>query len=154
MDLSWPLLLWAGFSATIAVTWLAFVARRFGWTRLSPVRVLGCFFASNADGVGSRLIGTLLHFAAGGIVLPLIYGVIFELTGQAEIPFGLALGALHGIIAGLALPLITSQAHCTGVPRDPGIFGWRLGLATPPGLLLAHALYGGVLGYVYVVPGK
>ncbi len=153
MDLSWPLLLWAGFTGTIAVTWLAFAARRFGVTRLSPVRVLGCFFANSADSVSSRLVGTALHFGIGGVILPLIYGVIFEMVGRSDILFGAGLGAAHGILAGLALPIITAQAHCTGVPRDPGIFGWRFGLFTPPGVIFAHALYGGVLGYVYVIPG-
>lgn len=154
MDLSWPLLLWAGFTATIAVTWLSFVARRYGWTRLSPVRVLGCLFTDNADGIGSRILGTLLHFAVGGVVLAFIYGIIFELIGRADIPLGIALGLAHGVLAGLLLPVLTAHGHCTGAVRDPGIFGWKLGLITPLGLLFAHALYGGVLGYVYVVPGK
>ena len=83
-------------------------------------------------------------------LLPLLYGLVFELT-QADIVTGLMAGAAHAVLAGAALPLIAGAGKCTPA-YAAGLFGWRLGRATPLVLLVTRVMYGAVLGYVYVVP--
>jgi hypothetical protein len=150
--MSWSLLLWAGFAGTFVVTWLAFVGRSYGWTRLSPARILGCVFSADPEAFGTRVLGIGVHLMAGGVVLPLLYGALFEWMGRADVLLGACLGLAHAVIAGILLPVVVAYGHCAGPGRDPGLFGWRLSAVTPVAFVLAHALYGALLGYVYVVP--
>lgn len=122
------------------------MARWAGYTRLDPARLLAARLTPR-PGRAATLAGYLLHFAAGSLVFPTAYALLFESAHRADAPFGLAIGAVHGTLAGLALPL----AHRDGEP-SPGLFGRRLGPLTPAGLLAAHLLYGALLGHIYVVP--
>ena len=83
-------------------------------------------------------------------IIPFFYALIFEIIGNAELPVGALLGLVHGALVGLTLPIISRRGACTKAPA-PGLFGWRLGAATPFIILLAYALYGATLGYGYVV---
>ncbi len=96
------------------------------------------------------LLSGVIHLALGTLAFPAIYALAFHGAGRADALFGAELGAAHGILAGLLLPALWRAA---GHDRPAGLFGWRLGLFTPLGLLAAHVLYGTLLGYIYVVPG-
>lgn len=69
--------------------------------------------------------------------------------GHADVPLGAMIGGGHALLAGLALPLVWRAGRQEG---GAGLFGWRLGAATVPGLVVAHVLYGVLLGYIYVAP--
>jgi hypothetical protein len=152
LELSLPLLVWAGFAATLIAEWLEWMARAAGWTRHSSARVMGCLVVSRRDARRTWLMGVVLNMLVGAVVIPLAYGVVFETTGRADAINGLIIGLLHGVVVGAALPLIARAGRCTGALAAPGLFGWRFGRLTPFTLLFVRMVYGAVLGYVYVVP--
>jgi hypothetical protein len=117
----WLLLVWSGAAATCAaaVAGAIFSARRRAWLLL-PGRTAGA-----AD--------VLASLAAGALAYPVLYGVAFELIGRADLPVGLALGLLHGVVMVLA----------TG-PRS------RTGLAFRNGAM--HLVYGATIAFLYVTP--
>jgi hypothetical protein len=147
-------MLWGGLTATLVVTWLGALATWNGLTGLRPGRLLGCLLLRDPAAWGTALLGGALHLLLGTVVFPAGYVALFEWLDRADAPLGLLLGAAHGVLAGAALPLLARRSRCAraGDAPDPGLFGHRLGAATPLGLLVVHLLYGGLLGYVYVVP--
>lgn len=147
---AWTLLLWSGFTATLAVTWLDGVACAYGLTRLRAPRLLGCLVVERPRWLGASA-GLLLHFLLGTLAFPAAYAVVFTRLGRADAGMGMLLGGIHGLAAGASLPWLARAGRCSP-EGGPGLFGRRLGVATPLGIVLAHIVYGGLLGYVYVVP--
>lgn len=96
-----------------------------------------------------RLLGSLLHFAAGTFLFPTAYAVGFEMMARADVGLGAAMGLLHGVLAAALLPIAW---HRTGDQGPAGLLGRRLGPLTPIGIVMTHVLYGALLGYIYVVP--
>jgi hypothetical protein len=94
--------------------------------------------------------GRVLRAFALIVLIPLPYVLAFEIAGNADLRFGLLLGLIHGGFVGLTLPLIAGRGAAG--TAEPGLFGWRLGAATPLLILITYAVYGAVLGYVYVIP--
>lgn len=94
--------------------------------------------------------GRVVRALTLSIAVPFVYAVVFEIIGNAELPVGAMLGFLHGVAVGVTLPIISKRGACAKAP-SPGLFGWRLGRATPILLLLVYSLYGATLGYGYVV---
>ncbi len=147
--ISLPLLITSGLTAYIISSWLLVLVRVLGLTTYSPRLYWACGLFGNVRGA-ALFAGRITRAIALSIVVPLGYAMIFELTGNAELPRGALLGVLHALIVGLALPLVAKRGGCAGAPA-PGLFGWRLGAATPVVVLFVYALYGAALGYVYVV---
>ncbi len=132
------------------VSWLAAFAYWLGLTRLRPATTLGGLILRGRSGRGLRwFVGGIAHFLLGTLAFPAIYALIFELTGRADVPLGAIIGGGQAILAGLLLPLAWRGA---GEEGGAGLFGWRLGAVTPLGLIVAHVLYGVLLGYIYVAP--
>ncbi len=142
------MLAWAGFFATLVLSWLAGFAYWRGITRLRPAATLGALVAGRRRRLGA-LLGGLGHFALGTLGFPALYAVAFAIAGRADAPLGAEFGLAHGILAGLVLPAAWRAA---GNSKSAGLLGWRLGGATPFGLLAGHVLYGALIGYIYVVP--
>lgn len=113
----WLLLLWCGLGAAI-VAWPLARASRNGTVR---------------TGRGRRLLAVGLEL----LLFPVLYALLFEALGRADIVAGAALGTLHATL---------------------GVIAARPGRAdAPPGsaiLLrsLARILYGIVFAFLYVVP--
>jgi hypothetical protein len=103
-----------------------------------------------------KTLGFLTHLLLGATVFPGVYAAVFQLMGRAELPGGLFLGAVHGLIAGVLLPVVGRGNPCvrSRTLLRPGLFGYRYGAFTPFGLYLFHVAYGALLGYFYVVPGR
>ncbi len=132
------------------VSWLAAFAYWRGLTRLRPAATLGALLLRGRSARGLRaLVGTCAHFLLGTLAFPALYALVFDLAGRADVALGALAGAAHGILAGLVLPLAWRAARQEG---GAGLCGWRLGTATPLGLVVAHVLYGVLLGYIYVAP--
>jgi hypothetical protein len=120
---SWYLLLWAAFVASIVASSLGFAARRHLRER-APGRAI--------------LLGILL----GTLLWGPIYGIAFELLGAANVLAGAVLGSLHGATTvGLAVLRRRDQA-----PADDHAAGHGRRIIT-------RAVYGAILGFLYVVPG-
>ena len=140
------LLVWSGLVAFVASTWLLMALRRLGVTRYLPRAYWSCaLFGSTRD--SALLLGGLLRSIAMIAVIPFLYAFAFTYADRAEALVGLCFGLVHGLLAGLLLPL--AARRCGGA-LPPGLLGWNLGRATPLVLLFVHAVYGTLLGYIYV----
>ena len=144
--ISWTLVLWSGLTAVTISTWLLMVLRSMGATLYLPRAYWSCgLFAGTGN--ASLIFAGLLRMIAMITVIPFIYAAVFVYTGRAEAIVGLMIGLAHGMLAGMMLPL--AARRCTGA-KAPGVLGWNLGRATPFVLLFVHAVYGSVIGYIYV----
>jgi len=154
IEIGWAIALWGGVTATLVTTGLLVVSIRAGLTRFSPIRYLGCILASRPDGRTALAVGSVLHLIAGSAVFPVVYAIVFEMVGRADALTGFGLGGVHGLVAGLLVPAFVSRTRCARARNatDPGIFARKLGTLTPMGIVLGHAVYGAVLGFVYAVP--
>lgn len=143
---SWTLLLWSGLTAVIVSTWALMIFRKLGATIYLPRAYWSCaLFGGTGD--FALIAAGLLRLLAFIVLFPALYAFIFEYTGRAEALIGALIGAGHAVLAGAFLPL--AARRCRGA-KPPGLFGWNLGRATPLVLLVVHALYGTLLGYIYV----
>ena len=144
--ISWPLLLWSGLTAVVVSSLVLMILRKVGATRYLPRAYWSCaLFGSSSS--AALLFAGLLRMLAMIAAFPLIYAYVFAYTGRAEAVIGLIAGAIHGLAAGVALPI--AARRCAGA-KPPGLLGWNLGRATPAVLVLVHAVYGTLLGYIYV----
>ena len=145
-SISWTLVLWSGLTAVTISTWLLMLLRSMGATLYLPRAYWSCaLFASTGN--ASLIFAGMLRMVIMIAVIPFIYAAVFVYTGRAEAIVGLMIGLTHGLIAGLMLPL--AARRCAGA-KAPGVLGWNLGRATPFILLFVHAVYGSVIGYIYV----
>lgn len=150
------LLVWAvaGFGATVILTVLLVAGQGLGVTRMSLPYLLGAMFTPDRD--RAKLVGTLVHLA-NGWVFAIVYLAAFAVAGHASIYLGAAIGLVHGLfVAGVGLPLLPAfhprvarpHAGPTAERRlePPGFmarnYGWSTGLV----LVLAHVVFGAVLG--------
>jgi hypothetical protein len=138
---SWLLLFWCGFAASLASEWIV-AAVRAAIARGRGVQPTGPRLMSTPR--GSVPIAVLL----GTLVSSPIYGLVFELWHRADLAAGLALGTLHGILAGLFVLvafLRRRRKDNRATPVRPlAVFRVRR--------LVTRVLYGALLGFLYVVP--
>ena len=139
----------SGLTAYIVSSWSLVVLRVLGATRFSPRLYWACGMFGSMRG-SAMFGGRVVRALTLSVIIPFIYALIFEIIGNAELPVGAMLGLVHGALVGVTLPIISQRGACAKAPA-PGLFGWRLGGATPIIVLLAYALYGATLGYGYVV---
>jgi hypothetical protein len=149
LAISFPLLLMSGLTAYIVSSWLLVFLRAVGATKFSPRQYWACGMFGSTRGP-AMMAGRLSRAVALSLFVPFWYALVFEYAGNADLPFGALLGLGHGVLVGITLPFIGRRQGCAKVP-SPGLFGRRLGAATPLFLLLVYGLYGATLGYAYVV---
>jgi hypothetical protein len=139
----------SGLTAYIVSSWLLVFLRLIGATQFSPRLYWACAMFGSTR-AGAMLAGRLVRAVALSLFVPFWYAVVFEFAGNADWLFGTGLGVAHGLLVGVTLPFTAKRDGCAKTPA-PGMFGWRLGLATPFMLLLVYSVYGATLGYAYVV---
>lgn len=139
----------AGLVAAIVFSAFTAMARAIGMTTMSIEKTLGAMFG---EGTGAAAMGTVMHLVAG-VVFALGYAIIFEIVGATNgWLLGGAIGLVHGLLVGaLVMPMIGAvhpaiQAHKM---TAPGFFAVNTGSMTPVGLVVAHIVFGTVLGGVY-----
>ena len=147
---------WAvfGFLATTALTAVMIAAQMAGLTRLDLPLVLGTLVTGDPD--RARVAGFFIHLAVGqGFALG--YATIFALLHQATWWLGALLGILHvGVALMVLLPLLPGvhprmASHragpaSTAVLEPPGLLALNYGVQTPVVAIVAHLVYGMVLG--------
>jgi hypothetical protein len=148
--ISWPLLAASGLTAYIVSSWLLVLLRLVRATTFAPRVYWACGIFGSTHGA-ALFAGRVLRAIAFTLLIPLLYVIVFEIIGNAELAFGALLGSAHGVFVGITLPIIAARHGCAQAP-SPGFFGWRLGGATPLLIIFVYALYGATLGYVYVIP--
>jgi len=149
-------LLW-GFAATIVLTTVLSASRSLGFTRIDIPFMLGTMFTGNRD--KAKWIGFIFHLFNGWI-FSLIYIAAFHYTGWNTIWFGALTGLVHVLfvlVAGMGLlpsihPRMASEQTGPTPTRQlepPGFLALHYGRQTPIVTILAHLLFGGILGAFY-----
>ena len=144
-----------GFAGTLVLATALTGATELRLTRMDLPFLLGTAFS--ADRARARLIGYLLHFVAG-IAFALVYYAMFVVIGHASWRLGMLFGLAHALFVGtvlvnVILPVVHprmatfySAANSEGLLEPPGFMLMNYGQATPIITLLAHLLYGAIVG--------
>jgi uncharacterized membrane protein YagU involved in acid resistance len=149
-------LLW-GFVATVTLTSIMSASQGLGLSRMSIPYLLGTMLTPNRD--RAMLIGFLFH-VVNGWVFATVYALAFESWGTATWWLGTAIGMVHGsfvLLAGMQFlpamhPRMASERHGPSPTRQlqpPGFLALNYGKRTPLVSILAHLVYGAILGSFY-----
>jgi hypothetical protein len=135
--------LWAalagGLVGTFVLTTLLRGASELGLTRVDLPFLLGT--ALTSDRSKAKVIGYLAHFGFG-LLFATGYYLVFLAIGESGWLLGAAFGLLHGFVAGSAW----SDASANPLVESPGFLMLNYGRATPIVSLIAHVLYGAIVG--------
>jgi hypothetical protein len=148
--------LW-GFVGTVVLTGLMSASQRLGLTRMSLPFMLGTMVTSNRD--RAQVVGFFVHLL-NGWWLALIYAAAFQSWRRATWWLGALIGLVHGLFVLTTIMPLLPGAHPrmaselrgptpTRQLEPPGFMGLNYGGRTPITVLLAHLVYGGILGAFY-----
>ena len=148
------ILLW-GFGATVILTIILAVSKPMGMTRMDLPFLLGTFLTSSRD--RAPWYGFLMHLVIGWI-FAVLYALIFRSADLHTWWFGALTGFVHGaFVLSVGLQLLAAfhprmaQPYRGPTPtrqlEPPGFFALNYGRGTPVITMLAHLVYGGVLGF-------
>lgn len=149
-------LLW-GFVGTIVLTTVMSAAQGLGLSRMSLPFILGTMVTPNRD--RAPLIGFLIHLI-NGWGFAFLYAFAFESWNWTAWWLGAGVGLVHGLaVIVVVLPLLPglhprmASQHRGPEPtralEPPGFLGLHYGHRTPLIALLAHIVYGAILGTFY-----
>jgi len=154
-------LLWS-FVATLTLTSVMAGSQGLHLTRMNLPYMLGSIFTPNRE--RANLIGFGLHLVNGWI-FSLAYVAAFHSWGRATWWAGAAIGLVQAtfvLTVGVSLlpslhPRMASEQKGPTVTRQlepPGFLALNYGYQTPLSVLLAHLIYGAILGAFYSMPGR
>jgi len=154
---SW--LLW-GFVSTIVLTTVLAGSQGIGMTRMNIPYLLGTMITPNRD--RAKLVGILFH-VMNGWLFSLLYIAAFHAWDAANFWLGSLIGLVHAsfvLVVGMPSlpgmhPRMASEQYGPTIVRQlepPGFLALNYGFQTPVSVLVAHALFGGILGSFYVFP--
>jgi uncharacterized membrane protein YagU involved in acid resistance len=149
-------LLW-GFVGTVVLTGLMAGSQGLGLTRMSLPFMLGTMFTPDRD--RAKLVGFGVHLLNGWLFAG-VYGAAFESWRRATWWLGAGIGLVHALfvlLAGMPIlpalhPRMASEQHGPTPTRQlepPGFLALNYGRRTPLSVILAHLVYGGILGRFY-----
>ncbi|MCO5168740.1 MAG: hypothetical protein M9894_20565 [Planctomycetes bacterium] len=150
--------LW-GFVATVVLTITMAGAQGLGLTRMSVPYLLGTMITTERD--RAHLVGMGAHLVNGWL-FSLIYVAAFHAWGASGWWRGAAIGAVHAAFVLTAVMTLLPAMHPRmareeeAPDRAPtlepaGFLALNYGARTPAFVLLAHLLFGAVLGAFYRV---
>ena len=154
---SW--LLW-GFVSTVVLTSIIAGSQGLGMTRMNLSYLLGTMFTPNRD--RAKLIGILVHFI-NGWVFSFVYITAFHAWGLATWWLGALTGLVHAsfvltvlmpVLPGMHPRIANEQFGPSVVPQlePPGFLALHYGIQTPISVVVAHLIYGAILGAFYSLP--
>lgn len=155
------IVLW-GFVGSILVTTIMYACRGLGLSRMSFPILVGTLFTSNRD--RAQVLGFLCYLLVGWIVA-IVYALVFESLGRATWWIGALGGFIHGLfVLATIVPLLPSLHPRVASEYDgptptrmlepPGFLALNYGRGTPIATMVAHVVYGGVLGAFYRIVGS
>jgi uncharacterized membrane protein YagU involved in acid resistance len=135
-------------------------AQGLGLTRINIPFLLGSMFTPDRD--RAKLIGFAVHLVNGWL-FSLGYVWLFDEVHRATWWLGALLGLTHGVFALVILtyllpgmhPRMASEQRGPTVVRrlePPGFLAIHYGYPTPVSVVLAHIVFGGLLGGSYQLP--
>ena len=150
--------LW-GFVGTVVLSSILAATQGLGLTRINLPFILGTMVTPNRD--RAKPIGFGLHLINGWLFAG-IYAAAFQSWRRATWWLGALTGLLHGLFVLLAaMPLLPGMhprmaseqrgPTPTRLLEPPGFMGLNYGKRTPISVLIAHAVYGAILGSFYRV---
>jgi uncharacterized membrane protein YagU involved in acid resistance len=150
--------LW-GFAATVVLTTLMAASQGFGITRINLPYMLGTMLTADRD--LAKVLGFLAHLVLGWL-FALVYVAAFESWGRATWWLGGMIGFVHAAFVLAALmpvlpglhPRMASEHRGPTPTRQlapPGFLALHYGRRTPISVLVAHILFGCILGGFYVL---
>ena len=151
---SW--LVW-GFASTAVLTTLMAGSQGLGITRMNIPYLLGTMVTPNRD--RAKVLGIVGHLF-NGWVFSLIYVTAFHASGGPAWWKGAAIGVVHAVfvlmVAMPALPglhpRMASEQRGPTVTRllePPGFMAANYGNRTPISIVVAHVVFGAILGVFY-----
>ena len=151
-------ILW-GFVGTVVLSSILSATQGLGLTRINLPFILGTMVTPNRD--RAKPIGFGLHLINGWLFAG-IYAAAFQSWRRATWWLGALTGLLHGLFVLLAAmpllpgmhPRLASEQRGptpTRLLEPPGFMGLNYGKRTPISVLIAHAVYGAILGSFYRV---
>jgi cytochrome c biogenesis protein CcdA len=149
-------LLWGVF-ATGVLTLLMAASQGLGWSRMSFPFMIGSMVTSHRS--RAMGLGFLLHFVFG-VGFAVLYVLVFEAWRQTAWWLGGLLGIFHGLFILVVVmpalpdlhPRMAGKHHGPTPTRQlepPGVLGLNYGRTTPAITLIAHVVYGVLLGAFY-----
>jgi len=144
------------FAATVIFTGIEAGSQAMRLTRMSLPYLLGTIFTPARE--KAKLIGFFLHLLNGQI-FAFLYLALFDRLGGGAL-HGLVVGCCHAfVVLTVVMPLMPglhprmASEHSGPVAtkrlEPPGAFGLNYGFATPVFVVLGHAVFGALLGYLY-----
>jgi hypothetical protein len=154
------MLLW-GFVATIALTAIMSVGHGIGLTRMSIPFLLGTMLTPNRD--RALVVGVTFHLMNGWL-FAVLYAAMFESLGRATWWLGAGIGLAHAVfVLAVGMPLLPGlhprmvSEYYGPTPnrrlQPPGFFALNYGKRTPIATIVAHLVYGAVIGAFYALAG-
>ncbi len=155
--MSWGSWLVWGFAGTVVLTTLMSGSQGLGLTRMNLPYMLGTMVTPNRD--RAKVIGIGIHLVNGWL-FSLIYVAAFHVWGGPAWWKGAAIGLVHSLFvltAGMSAmpgihPRMASVRQGPTVVRQlepPGFLAIHYGIRTPISVVLAHVVFGIVLGTFY-----
>jgi uncharacterized membrane protein YagU involved in acid resistance len=155
--MNWFSWVFSGFIATLALSALLSTSQGLGLTRMNVPYLLGTVVTHERD--RARLVGFFAHLL-NGWAFSILYVLIFEDLHLVSWWFGLIIGLVHALFVltvGMMLlpalhPRMASERHGPNAVRQlepPGFMALNYGYQTPLSILLAHAVFGAILGSLY-----
>jgi hypothetical protein len=151
-----------GFIGTLVLTTGLRTANELGFTRIDLPFLLGT--AVTRDRSRAKALGYLMHLAAGEL-FALVYFAIFTALDTSGWLLGALFGLLHGTVSATALvsillpvvhPRMGSEltaADSSPLLEPPGFLLRNYGRGTPIATLLAHVVYGAIVGGFAAIAG-
>ncbi len=150
------ILLW-GFCATVVLTTCLAGSQGLGLSRMSLPLMLGA--ALTADRQRAKVYGFAVHMVNGWL-FALLYALVFESWRRATWWLGATLGLAQALfILAAVMPLVPYVHHRMATEEfgpnptrqlePPGFFALNYGRLTPVATIVAHLLYGAILGAFY-----
>jgi uncharacterized membrane protein YagU involved in acid resistance len=151
---SW--LLW-GFVATLGLSTLLSGSQGLGLTRMNLPYIIGTIFTADHD--RAKLYGFFFHLLNGWI-FSFVYVLIFESMQKANWWLGALIGLGQAVVILVVFmslmpgvhPRMASETHGPTASRmlePPGFMALNYGFRTPLSVILAHIVFGMVLGAFY-----
>jgi hypothetical protein len=149
-------LLW-GFVATVVLATLMSAAQQLGLSRMSMPFMLGTMFTG--DRGSAVAVGFIAHLLIGW-AFAFLYAFAFESVHVATWWAGGLIGLVHGLVILIAVmpvfpgfhPRMASEERGpepTRALEPPGFMALNYGHRTPMIALIAHVIYGMILGGFY-----
>ena len=146
-----------GFAGTIVLTSILRVGQALGLTRIDLPLMLGTMITRRRD--RAKVYGFIIHLV-NGLAFAYGYASAFESIRRATWWVGAIIGAVHGFfVLSIAMPSLPGihprmATNSTGPEptRDlqpPGFLALNYGQQTAIATMVAHVVYGAILGAFY-----